>query len=301
VIELTARLASLLDDAPAGAEAVAFEGTWWTWGDLRRISRGVEAAFASVGLGAGVRVGVVLENRPEHLAVILAVIGGGRCLTTLNPLQPGDRLVADIGRAATPIVFASAAILERHGVLESIRAHGTVVVLASDGSMTVDDTAPMTGQSRYADRDTAVEMLTSGTTGPPKRVRLTRGQLDVSLDSAHVRAKAIDGKPVLGSGVSMVSTPLVHIGGLWGALSAAFAGRRIVLLDRFRLEEWVAAIETYRPARARPGSFRRRCAASSRRLSSRAACRACRWSPRALRRVRRILPMHSPTATASRC
>jgi acyl-coenzyme A synthetase/AMP-(fatty) acid ligase len=93
-------------------------------------------------------------------------------------------------------------------------------------------------------------MLTSGTTGPPKRVRLTHKQLDVSLHSAHIRAKSVDGKPVLGSGVSIVATPLVHIGGLWGALSSTFAGRRMVLLDRFRLDEWVSAIETYRPRAA---------------------------------------------------
>jgi acyl-CoA synthetase (AMP-forming)/AMP-acid ligase II len=89
-----------------------------------------------------------------------------------------------------------------------------------------------------------VEMWTSGTTGPPKRVRLSDRQMD-SVMAASGQAP----KPgrLLGEGVGIVTTPLVHIGGLWGALAGLYAGRRIVLLPRFDIERWVSAVERYRP------------------------------------------------------
>jgi acyl-coenzyme A synthetase/AMP-(fatty) acid ligase len=48
----------------------------------------------------------------------------------------------------------------------------------------------------------------------------------------------------------VVSTPLVHIGGLWGALSTLHVGRRIVLLPRFQLDPWIEAVEKHRPRAA---------------------------------------------------
>jgi long-chain acyl-CoA synthetase len=250
VSELRDRLAQLLGAAPPEADAVTFDDVWWTWGDLQRLARSVTDHLNSLGLGAGARVGVMLENRPEHVAVVLAVLGSGRCLTTLSGLQPPERLAADIRLAATPVVIGSPQILDQPGIRAAIQEAGCDVALDLTGTLTGSVSSCPETSSWFADSDTAIEMLTSGTTGPPKRVRLTDNQLDVSMHSAHIRARTVDGKPRLGSGVSIISTPLVHIGGLWGVLSAAFAGRRMVLLARFRLEEWVHAIETYRPRAA---------------------------------------------------
>jgi acyl-coenzyme A synthetase/AMP-(fatty) acid ligase len=87
-------------------------------------------------------------------------------------------------------------------------------------------------------------MLTSGTTGPPKRVELSDVQLDRSMVSGGQKA----GDPAhLSKAASIVQTPLVHIGGLWGALSTLYTGRRIILLTKFDLTEWVHAVETHKP------------------------------------------------------
>jgi long-chain acyl-CoA synthetase len=59
------RLAELLGEAPADAEAVEFAESWWTWGMLRAAARSADDLLGRLGLGAGARVGVVLENRPE--------------------------------------------------------------------------------------------------------------------------------------------------------------------------------------------------------------------------------------------
>ncbi|WP_242423828.1 class I adenylate-forming enzyme family protein, partial [Frankia sp. EI5c] len=51
-------------------------------------------------------------------------------------------------------------------------------------------------------------------------------------------------------GVTIVATPMVHIGGFWGAVSTLYTGRRIVLFPRFELDSWLDAVERHRPAAA---------------------------------------------------
>ncbi|WP_413796920.1 class I adenylate-forming enzyme family protein [Streptomyces iranensis] len=239
------RLAELLSKAPADARAVEFEDSWWHWGALRSTARGLDALLTEAGLGEGTRVGVVLENRPEHLAVVCSVLATGRCVVTLNPLQPPERLAADIARSGLPVVVASPGTLDDESVLGAVTGTGLGLRLGPDGGL-----EPAGGSPRL-DAETAmgvsIEMLTSGTTGPPKRIRLLDRQFDTALESSGQSPKK---GALLRSGVGLVTTPLVHIGGLWSALSGLYAGRRLVLLRRFALEPWVRAVERHRPPAA---------------------------------------------------
>jgi acyl-CoA synthetase (AMP-forming)/AMP-acid ligase II len=236
------RLAQLLSEAPADAEAVEFAESWWTWETIQATVRSLDELLTRLGLGLAARVGVVLENRPEHLAVVVGLLATGRCVVTLSPLQPADRLAADIARCELPAVIASPAVLGRHGVPEAVTATGAAITLTDDGTLSV------TGGEVPLDPPglpgVAIEMLTSGTTGPPKRVRLRDDQFDNSLTSGGGRLKP---GVLLRRGVGIVATPMVHIGGMWGAIACLYAGRRLVLLPRFQLEPWVSAVERHRP------------------------------------------------------
>jgi long-chain acyl-CoA synthetase len=235
------RLTELLSDAPASADAVEFDESWWSWGDLRETARALELLLGPAGLGRGSRIGVALENRPEHVAVVAALVAFDRCLVTLSPLQPAERLAADIARSDLPVVIASAEVLGRVGVIEAITAaQGAAVELRQDGSFRL-----VAGSFRAhaaVSSGVLVEMLTSGTTGPPKRVRLLEAQVDTALRSSGQVAQP---GVLLATGVGLVSTPLVHIGGLWGVLAGLHAGRRLTLLPRFSLEPWVRAVEKH--------------------------------------------------------
>jgi acyl-CoA synthetase (AMP-forming)/AMP-acid ligase II len=240
-------MAQLLREAPPDAPAIEFEDRWWSWGRLSAISGDLDALLNGVELRDGARVGIVLENRPEHVAVVAALVATNRCLVTLSPLQPPERLAADIGRSEVPVVVASPEALERPGILAAITAAPALAVeLDAEGSLRLVGGSLPSGELT-APAGVAVEMLTSGTTGPPKRVRLTEHQLDVSMSSS---AQLPRGGSLLSSSVAVVSTPLVHIGGLWGALSTLHVGRRIALLPRFQLDTWVRAVEKHRPRAA---------------------------------------------------
>ena len=239
------RLATLLKEAPESAEAVEFDGSWWTWRDLRSVGRDLGDLLDDAGFGAASRIGVVLENRPEHLGVVIALLATDRCLVTLSPLQPPERLAEDIARCAAGVVVASPEMLASAQVLGAITDAGLALELGSDGKMRARG-----GRSEpeaATSPSIAVEMLTSGTTGPAKRVRLRDAQLDTAMASSGQTPRD---DSLLRSGIGIVATPMVHIGGLWGAVSGLYAGRRIVLLPRFTLESWLRAVETHRPRAA---------------------------------------------------
>ncbi|WP_040701271.1 class I adenylate-forming enzyme family protein [Nocardia vinacea] len=234
------RLSLLLAEAPADAEAIEHEERWWTWGMVQETARAVNGALDAAGLHPDARVGVVLENRPEHVAVVAAVIASGRCVVMLSPLQPAARLAADIARCEVPVVIAGAEALARAGVLAAVTAHGLAVELGTDGALrpaggTAAPDAP-------GNPGVAVEMLTSGTTGPPKRVHLRVGQLDQALASGGQTPKP--GR-LLTRSAALVSAPLVHIGGLWRALACLATGRRMILMSKFALEPWLRAVERH--------------------------------------------------------
>jgi long-chain acyl-CoA synthetase len=239
------RLTELLGEAPADADAIEFAGSWWTWGMMQATARSVDELLSRLGLGAAARVGVVLENRPEHAAVVVGLLATGRCVVTLSPLMPADRLTADIARCDLPAVIASPAMLDRKGVPGAIAAAGAAIELAEDGTVRVAggevplDPAGLPG--------VAIEMLTSGTTGPPKRVQLGYEQLDQALLSGGGPLKP---GVLLRTGIVIAATPMVHIGGMWAMVASLYAGRRVALMPRFQLGPWVSAVERHRPKAA---------------------------------------------------
>lgn len=244
------RFALLLAQAPPATPAIVHEGAWWNWSDVQRVAAELETALTGLGLGAAARIGLALENRPQHLSVAFAVLATGRCVTTLGPMQPAERLAADIARSELPVVIGSPDVLERAGVREAIAITGCGLALGADGTLGAGSAETPTAQANTFSPGIAVEMLTSGTTGPPKRVQLTDLQLQTSMSSAAIPARSTDGRPTMSEGVNIVATPLVHIGGLWNGLGAMYAGRRVVLLDRFRVDEWVEVVATHRPRAA---------------------------------------------------
>src|ERR1700759_3960861 len=105
------RLAGLLAQAAPATVAVVHGETAWPWGQLSTLSQKLNELLSAVALGADTRVGVVLENRPQFAAVAASLLATSRCLTTLSPLQPPERLCADIDASELPVVVASPATL----------------------------------------------------------------------------------------------------------------------------------------------------------------------------------------------
>lgn len=247
--QLPSRLAAFDDVNPAAVVAEC-EGTATTWAQLREIGAAVERELGTLGLGTAARVGVVLANRPESIALARHTWATSRCLTVFNPLQPAERLAADIERTAPPVLFAPASVWEEPQVAEAASRAG-IIAYALDGTVVrrVGLSADGPPATVAFAPDVAVELTTSGTTGPPKRIPLTYRQIDAALGSVdgHMTPGRREREPFTG-GTALVTAPIVHIGGLWSVLQALTEARRMIVLKRFTVDGWRAVIREHRPA-----------------------------------------------------
>jgi long-chain acyl-CoA synthetase len=251
------------------APALEFEGCWRSWGDLASAAEALGKALHSLGLGAGIRVGALLRNRPEFVPVFLSVFSTRRCLTTLSAHAPDSALAADLEQVRTPVIVGLASDLARPAVREALaRSGAAVLVLTGDSANPVVPDPALPGDRALRNRvdtastanDIAIEMLTSGTTGTPKRIPLAYRNFEKALLSAaaYEKGRNEDDAPRLRSGVQIVSAPLSHIAGVTHTMNNLLAGRSICLLERFSVEGFRDAVVRHRPkvAGAPPSALR---------------------------------------------
>lgn len=259
--QITEKLRAIMAVDPSRAE-IDFRGADYSWGDLSASVEAIEQMLAAMDLPAEARIGVLLRNRPGHVAAILAVLSSDRCLVSLNPLLPDIRLAADLEALALGVIIADEEDLARPALLDRARENGSAVIaidpLLAGVRLVAGCESPKGPVS--ASPGVAIEMLTSGTTGAPKRVPLTREAFDASFAgfTAYERGRDFAEAPRLRSGVTMVANPLTHIGGIYGCIGALMNGRKIALLERFTVEQWVEAVRRNRPkvAPAVPSAIR---------------------------------------------
>lgn len=229
---LSQRIETVLDLDP-GAPGIQFKGQWCTWGQVGAMARRIGAL---VGTGAA---GIMLRNSPAHVASLLGVLSGGGTVVVINPTRGDDRTRADIEKLQLPVLIGLA------DDVATLAPDTTATTVAIDD---LDDapTVILGGASQDAGRPgVAVWMLTSGTTGPPKRVDLTYDMLARSVIGGNPEKAAAPTQ--LQRGVAIVNSPLVHVGGVFRVLLCLAEARPFVLLAKFDLQQWAEAVREHRP------------------------------------------------------
>jgi long-chain acyl-CoA synthetase len=244
----------LFDEEPDGP-AVQFEGEWWTWSDMKRIRDGIDSILASCGIGAGAGIGLVLRERPHSYGAYLALLNTKRCSVLITPIAPDALMVSEVEKLRVPALIADRDDWGRPGFVEAARTAGSVGIELTmdkeDPIRIVPGLAQPTPEDRYeADEGVAVTILTSGTTGPPKRIPLAFEDLDGE--------PATHGRPPWKRGVSIGAVPLVSIGGATGVANTAWRGRPTALMDRFDPLKWAELVREHKPQRlgAPPATLR---------------------------------------------
>jgi acyl-CoA synthetase (AMP-forming)/AMP-acid ligase II len=228
-----------------GAPAIEFHRRWYLWGDLAR-----NADMLGDQVSPGIRVGVLLRNHPAHVGLLIGLLRAGACTVTINPGRGPERVRSEIAGLDLPIVAGSPADLAE---LVDTSSGATRIGCPDLGEEI--EVSPGRGRTYLRAAATfrpgvAVEMLTSGTTGPAKRVPLTFETLQRVLVGAKYYESQTRVEPRLRSGVAVVNAPLVHLGGLFRVLQCVTDGRSFCLLERFGVDEWVDAVRRHRPATA---------------------------------------------------
>lgn len=230
------------------AIAIEFEGRSYPWRILGDAIEDLDRVLADAGASGVRRIGIVLRNAPPHVAALIATIGTGRTIVTLSPFH-GDAGLADDVRALHPsVIVASSADWGRPALAEAAAEEGAVrLVVGEDASIALaEGDQPSAPPGDEADDGIAVLMLTSGTTGRPKRVPLAYAALTAAYDAAGHGAE-MSAEASLKPGAAILWTSLVHIGGLYYAIANVVEGRRVALLERFDVARWAALVAEHRP------------------------------------------------------
>ncbi|MFZ4604037.1 MAG: AMP-binding protein, partial [Caulobacterales bacterium] len=243
--------------------AFEFRMDWRSWGAIGAGMATLDTQLAALGVGTGARIGVLLKNHVDLVPAVLEVLCSDRCLVTLNGASPPARLVEEIDKLGLPVLVGLAGDLAHADVIAALHRNGTVGLALADGASGFSQVGPSTVASDPARRTApgvGIEMLTSGTTGTPKRVPLkTRNFERMVMETAvYERGRQGETGPKLRSGVQLLTVPLSHIGGVLALFTVVSAGRKACILEKFAVESYVDAIARHRPkvASAPPSALR---------------------------------------------
>jgi long-chain acyl-CoA synthetase len=240
-------------DIDPDANVIDFEGSWSTWGELKAAIGQIRARLDELGLGKGARLGIMVRNRPDELAAVLTAISIDACIVSINPILPEARLLSDLRTLKLPVVIGEKSDLERPGVLAVIEEAGSAaieVLPRLQGARLLPGLEKVRGlDAQRTDDNVIIEMLTSGTTGAPKRIPLQREAYERSFVGAmsYERDRKADDPPKLRTGTQLLTNPMTHIGGMWHALSTILGGRKICLVEKFSVKAWRDAVVRHRP------------------------------------------------------
>lgn len=244
--ESAATISSRLAISLAGygdAPCIEFNGRWYTGAEIAAYAAAIDEALRAAGVADGAAIGVVARNRPPHAAAVVGLLGGGRWVSMLYSFQSAEAIGRDIEQLELAAVVA-----DREDWTESVvaAAHrtGTAGVAVSLTPPTVE---LVSGIERVSDRlhaagrdgSTGLQVLTSGTTGPPKRHPIPSSVLEHTVSSVAITGASADEPPEL------MYWPLGGIGGVCQLITGAYLGKRIALLEKFSVEDWVRVVKTY--------------------------------------------------------
>jgi len=275
-------LLEFLDDAVAqrpGAPALLFKGAAMSWGQLAAASDAFASALAALGVRAKDRVALLLPNCPQFFIAELAAWKLGAIVAPMNPIYSAEELEVPMRTTGANVVVTLSAFYERvkqvqqrvglqHVVVTNIKDHlppllrfvftlalekkGGHRVSPRDGDPTMKALLEAHAGRRPAvprptPDDDALLLMSGGTTGTPKAVRVHHGGL--VRTGMQVRAWLARALPVW-TGVYCMPLPMFHSYGAVGVQSVCIIGRNAIALvpNPRDLDDVVRTIERTKPA-----------------------------------------------------
>ncbi|RNL65377.1 p-hydroxycinnamoyl-CoA synthetase [Nocardioides marmoriginsengisoli] len=225
--------ATLFGDRPA----IHFEDQVVSWRQFDEEVARWRARLSAHGVRAGDRVAICLLNRPEFLYVEFAAHRIGAIVVPLNTRLAPRELAETLDDAAPAVVVYEQALAALAAYLAGSWTGGTAIDVDVPPAAEPD-------RSPLPTRDTdeiAALLYTSGTTGRPKGVQLTLGNLEAS------RTLWMSEYALTHRDVHLVVMPLCFAGGFIASSKHAIAaGATIVLVRDFDPLATLRLIERYR-------------------------------------------------------
>jgi long-chain acyl-CoA synthetase len=178
-----------------------------TFAELDDRAARVAAGLAASGLQPRDRVLAVLPNGPELIELLLGCARSGTVLVPVNWRLSSDEIIA---------------------IAEDAGARAIVAATDQPYETWLAEQHPDDIQHRPAGDDVVLQIYTSGTSGRPKGALITYGNLAAKVPGA---ADAWRFGP---DAVSLLATPMFHVGGLGWALVGLHRGARTIVVGSTR-------------------------------------------------------------------
>ena len=235
---------------------IEFEGRWYSGDEVAAYGTAIASVLRDAGVADDAPVGLVVRNRLQHAAAIVGFLAAGRAVSMIYSFQSPESIGRDIEE-----LELSAIIADREDwtepVIDAAKRTGSAGVAIS---LTAPTVAAVPGLERRdesrrhteTESDVALQILTSGTTGPPKRQAIKTAVLERTVFSVTSGEKAPPGAPP--------EFAYWQFGGIGVCqlVAGAYNARRIVMLERFTIDGFVHAVKTHRVTRSgvQPAVFR---------------------------------------------
>ncbi len=229
----------------AAERGIEYAGRWASWGEIARFGDAVIAALNAAGCPPDARVGIVIRNRATHAAAVIGLLAHRRSISFIYPFLPPaamERHLADLDAGA---ILAD----EEDWPLfrESVAASGMAGIALGD---LASGPRPVPGLERCTARiasnegtgEGSIEVLSSGTTGTPKRIAMPLRLLERAVMSAP------GGEAGAAPEVQINIWPLGGVGGVCLLAASAVHGTPHVLIERFTVDALVDALRRHRPS-----------------------------------------------------
>ncbi|HYN85682.1 MAG TPA: amino acid adenylation domain-containing protein [Pyrinomonadaceae bacterium] len=177
--------------------AVTFAGEAWTYGRLNERSNQIAHGLASLGVGRGRPVAVMLDSGPVQVAALFGALKAGCAFACLDQNYPPARLRQVLSELAPPVVIADASSLAAHETLlrEFVgETRARLVSMDARGGESVAGGEVVRGAGWFESQPTtnpgievepsalAYVVFTSGSTGQPKGIMQSHRSFAQFLD-----------------------------------------------------------------------------------------------------------------------
>ncbi|MDG2004496.1 MAG: fatty acid--CoA ligase family protein [Novosphingobium sp.] len=230
------------------AMAVDHDGGEYSWTQFAELAGAVESILDRLAIPDGTPVGLIGRNLPPHFAGMIGIFIANCCTSMVYAFQSATALAADIAATSWPVVFGEQRDWTEE-VIAAADAAGTVGFAFDEGSASGfarvtrrdgPDPELLAGEPH----DIAIQLLSSGTTGKPKRISLDRDAVDEMIERTIFQFE-LSGPT--GDATQIIPWPIVSLGGVNALLPAMALGQTIAIQERFDAEGMLGLIRKYRP------------------------------------------------------
>src|SRR4051794_15208200 len=213
--------------------ALRFEGRSTTWKQLHERVGALAGAFVRRGIRRGDRVAILMTNRPEFVEATLAANAAGAIAVPVNfRLAPEE--------VAYVLRDSGASLLVTEEPLAGLNPGAPSLVAGPDYEEAIGAGAAAP-DVEIDERDVALIMYTSGTTGAPKGAMLTHLNLLMQSVTAIRTSRLFDEETV-----TLINVPLFHIAGIGNMPHSLMLGTRTVIMPTaaFEAESTLDVVES---------------------------------------------------------